>query len=227
MPSLLLLLVSCRKEKRDASPTIEEEINLTGFSRIHAGDKFNVVITKGEDFYIKVKGPANDVHDMEFSVANTILDIRFGNYVKKRPRIDIFITMPTVASVSLAGAAHGTVNGFQDEPHVIKAILSGASECKFNGTGSNMQIEISGGSKLDVTGTTASLYGNLSGGAKLNAYNLNSTEVDIEASGGSVAYVKVTDVLFATASGGSRIYYKGNPVTKNIETSGGGAVIQE
>jgi hypothetical protein len=96
-----------------------------------------------------------------------------------------------------------------------------------NGTGINTQIDITGASRLDVSGSTASLYGNISGGGKLNAYNLNSTEVDIDASGGSEAYVKVINTLFASASGGSKIYYKGTPAVKNIDTSGGGQVIQE
>lgn len=222
----LLMVLSCRRERVD-SPIIEKVINLNGFNKIYAGERFNLVITKGNDFYIKLKGPANDVHDMELSVANNILDIQYAHYENDRPRVEVIITLPTLISVNLAGAGTGTVNGFQDQPFVTRAVLSGASKLTMTGTGVNMQIEISGASRLDISGTTASLSGNISGAGKLNSYDLTATEVDIYASGGSEARVKVVQTLFAAASGGSRIYYKGNPTVKHIETSGGGQVIQE
>lgn len=224
---LLSLFSSCRKEGLGDSPITEKEFNLAGFTRVYAGDEINLVITKGATFQVKAKGETNYVNDMEFTIDNSILNIRYKTHVQNRPQVDIFITVPTLVSVALAGAGTGTVTGFQDEPHVIHAVLSGASKLSMNGTGINMHVDITGGSQFTVTGVTANLYGEISGGGKLQAYGLVSDEVDISASGGAAAYVKVENSLFASATGGSRIYYKGNPVVKNIETSGGGQVIQE
>jgi hypothetical protein len=227
LPVLLFVFFSCRKDNPASSPAIEKEFNVAGFNRVYAGDEINLVITKGAAFQVKAKGPAGFVNDLELTVANQILDIRYKHYVQNRSKVDVIITVPALASVALAGAGTGTVTGFQDQPYVISAVLSGASKLTMNGTGINMHVDITGGSQFTVNGATANLYGNISGGGKLNAYNLTATEVDISTSGGSTAYVKVENVLFASASGGSRIYYKGNPGTKNIETSGGGQVIQE
>lgn len=222
------LFSSCSKEKGlGHSPVTEKEFNVSAFTRVYAGDEINLVVSQGTDFQVKAKGEANYVNDLEMTVQNNILDIGYKTYVPDRPRLDLFITLPSLVSVSLAGAGTGTVTGFQDAPHVIRAILSGASKLTMNGTGINMNIDISGASQFTVTGSTANLYGNLSGAGKLNAYGLVATEVDISASGGSTAYVKAENSLFATASGGSRIYYKGDPTVKNIETSGGGQVIRE
>jgi hypothetical protein len=224
--SLLLLMFSCRKNT-DNSPIIEKEINLGGFNKIYAGDRFNLVVTKGASFSVKVKGPTHSVNDIDWSVANNILDIRYSHYEMNRPKVDIIINLPSLVQVTLSGAAAGAINGFQASPNVIRAVLSGASVLTMNGTGVNTQIDLSGASELTINGTTESLYGNISGAAKLHAYDLAATEVDISASGGSHAKVKVTERLFAEATGGSRIYYKGNPTVKNIQTSGGGAVIQQ
>lgn len=224
------LFFSCRKDKWENSPYTEKQINLTGFTRVYAGSYFNVIITKGPAFQVTAKGPVNDVNDIEFRLTNTnnnTLDIQYRHYVRNRPPVDIVITMPLLSTFSLSGACNGVVNGFQDEPHVIRTILSGASTCVMNGTGMNANVEVSGGSQLTLNGSTAKLYGNISGGARLHAYGLTATEVDISTSGGSTAYVKVQNILYASASGGSRIYYKGNPAEKNIETSGGSQVIQE
>jgi hypothetical protein len=226
LPSLLLFLFSCRKD-RDNSPVIEKDINVTGFARIHAGESFNLIITKGVNFSVKVKGPTNTVNDIDWNVANNSLDIQYIHDRSNRSAVDITITLPTLVQLSLSGAGTATISGFGGQPNVIRTVLSGASKCTLNGAGVNTQIEISGASELNVNGATESLYGNISGAAKLNAYDLISTEVDISASGGSEAKVKVTDRLFIEATGGSHVYYKGTPPVKNIQTSGGGQVTQQ
>jgi hypothetical protein len=226
LPILLLFLISCRKDRGD-SPVIEKEINLNGFNKVYAGERFNLTITKGTSFSVKVKGPANTVNDIDWSVANNILDIKYLHYENNRPPVDISIILPLLTQVTLSGAGTGTVNGFQGVPNVVRTVLSGASKCTLNGSGINTQIEISGASELNVNGATESLYGNISGAGKLNGYDLTATEVDISTSGGSEARVKVTGRLFVEATGGSRVYYKGTPAVKNIQTSGGSQVIQQ
>jgi hypothetical protein len=227
LPLVLLILVNSCSKHRDDSPVIEEVINVSGFNKVYAGERFNVVITKGIAFSVKAKGPAHDVHDIEFALANGILDIQYTHHEASRPRVEISITMPELVSVNLAGAGTGTVNGFHDEPHVIRAVLSGASQLTLNGTGINTQVDISGASELTITGATLSLYGNISGAGRMFAYDVNATEVDITASGGSIAKVRALEKLFITASGGSRVYYKGSPASKSIETSGGAEVVHE
>ncbi|HET6995556.1 MAG TPA: head GIN domain-containing protein [Chitinophagaceae bacterium] len=226
LPSLLLLTFCCRKNT-DNSPVIEKDINITGFNKVYAGERFNVTVTRGTGFSVKAKGPSNSVNDIDWGVANNILDIEYNHYQSNRPRVDITITLPMLVQLNLSGAAAGTINGFNTVPNVVRTVLSGAAKCLVNGTGVNTQIEISGASELTINGTTESLYGNISGAGKLEAYNLASTEVDLSVSGGSEAKVKVSDRLFLEATGGSRVYYKGSPAVKNIQTSGGGQVIQQ
>jgi hypothetical protein len=224
--ALPVLLLSCNKD-RDHSPTIEKEFTIAGVNKVYAMNGFNVTITKGDEFSFKAKGPATYVNDLDLKMTNGILDIGFNHVWNNRPFIDITITMPLLVQVNLAEAGSGVVNGFEDQIAVMRAVLSEASKCTFNGAAINVAIDISGGSSLNVSGSTLSLYGNISGGGKLNAYNLSATEVDLDASGGSEAKVNVEEKLFAAASGGSRIYYKGEPFQKTIDTSGGGQVIKE
>ena len=220
------LLLSCNKDK-DHSPVIEKEFTIAGVTKVYATDGLNVTITKGDAFSFRAKGPATFVNDIDLKMAQGILDIQFNHSWNNRPIIDIYITMPMLYQFNLAAAGSGVVNGFADEHASIRTVLSGGSKCIINGAPINVGVTISGGAQLEVTGSTLSLYGTLSGGGKLNAYSLSAKEVDLDASGGSEAKVKVEEKLFAAASGGSRIYYKGEPVHKTIEASGGGQVIKE
>jgi hypothetical protein len=226
LPVLTLLLYSCEKDI-DNSPIIEKEFNLDNFTKINAGERFNLIVTNEPDFHILAKGPTNSVNEMEVYVSNGELHIDYVTHRNNRPKVDVYITLPVLSSVNLSGAASGTVEGFEGSPIVMRTLLSGASTLKLTGTGVNTNIDLSGASKLEVTGTTASLYGNLSGAANLKAYGLEAQEVDIMVTGGSVAYVNVVESLIILASGGSKVYYRGDPTTKHFDLSGGSQVIED
>jgi hypothetical protein len=226
-PLFMVLFFSCEHEDWRSSPIIEKEFNITGFAKIMASDVFNIVVTKGTNFSIKAKGPTVDVNQIQMYPENNTLKIKFTTQVNNRPRIDVFITMPFLVTVSLSGAAEGSATGFDGQTTVMRTLLSGASKFNVNGAANSTQLEISGASELTMTGTAAEISGNVSGGSKVAAYGLTTTYADVLASGGSTIRIKVEHTLYAGASGGSRIYYKGNPAEKHIEESGGGQVIQE
>jgi hypothetical protein len=224
--SLVLLVFSCNKNP-DRSPIVEREITLSNFNKIAAGEKFNVVITRGNAINVKVKGPTDTVNDIEWNVANSILNITFTHYSSSHARVDVYITLPELVQLNLSGAASGTINGFQGVNHVIRTVISGAAQCMVIGTGLNTQVDISGAAELTLSGTTSSLYGNISGSGRLHASELAADEVDIATSGSAQARVKVVNSLFVDASGTSTVYYLGNPNIKHVVTSGTGRVIKQ
>lgn len=225
---LTLLFASCDKEKQECPGSSEKTFTITGFTKVRASDAHHVAINKGNEFSIKANGCTSDLNDLELTLdANHILDIKYKNHKQNRYRVDFTITMPLLVSANLSGAAKGTISGFSGQNTVITTILSGAAECNVSGTGINASVNISGASKLTISGDTESLYGSISGASQLEAYNVAATEVDIDVSGSSKAYVRPLQVFFAAASGSSVIYYKGNPATKHFETSGNGKIIQE
>ncbi len=223
-----LTIAACNKEKRECPGAIEKSYDLTGFHRISIGDANTVTVTKGTDFSIRAKGCADDLADLDMKVtANAALEIKFRNQRNNRNRVDFIITMPLLTNLHLSGASKGDVNGFQGQNSVIRTVLSGASECRLDGLGVNLAVEISGASKLIAIGATENLYGSISGASSLDSYGVTADEVDIMVSGSSKAWVKPVNSFFADASGDSRIYYKGNPTVKHFETSGNGRIIQE
>ena len=222
------IFTSCEKEKRECSGTIEKEFALTGFSRITAGETFTINIEKGSNYSIKATGCANEIADLDLSVGNgQTLNIQYKKHIYDRNKVSFTITLPVLVATNISGAAKVNITGFSGQSSVIRNVLSGSAECTLNGTGIVTQMDLSGAAKLTVTGDTENLYGNLSGSARLDAYGLLSNEVDISTSGTAKAYVFPQKKLFVSASGASYVYYKGNPATKNFETSGTSKVIQE
>jgi hypothetical protein len=228
LAGLISLLISCSKEKRECPGSTQKTYDLTGFTKVKIGDANNVTIRKGTGFSIVAKGCATDLADLDLTILpGQILEAKFKNSRNDRYRVDFTITLPTLVAIHLSGAAKGEVSGFQDQNTVIRTQLSGASECKLDGTGINLQFDLSGASTLTASGNTLNLYGSVSGASTLSAYGVEADEVDIIVSGASKAWVAPVNSFFVEASGASRVYYKGDPVTKHFETSGNAQVIKE
>lgn len=226
--TMAIILVSCTKETKECPGAVEKTFEISGFTKVNAGGTFTINIDKGNEFQVKANGCVNDLNDLKLTVANDgTLNVDFSRNRSDRYRVDLYITMPQLNAINLSGASKGLINGFNGQNAVISHILSGTAECTVNGAAINAHVDISGTAILNLNGYTENLYGVLSGASKLNAYPLTAYEVDIATSGTAKAYVKPDVHFYAEASGASRIYYKGNPQIKHVQTSGDGRVVQE
>lgn len=225
---LLVVLAACEKEKRTCAAQEERNYSITGFSKIAAGETFRITVIQGESFQVKAVGCPNDLDDLRVvNGTGGILSFEYDRFDNDRQPVDITLVLPHLVSIQLSGAARAEINGFAGQQSVIRNVLTGVSECNMTGTGINAQVELSGTSVLHLSGDTESLYGTITGAARLHGYDVRATEVDISTSGTARAYVQPTQIIFAEASGESRVYYRGNPPTTHFSTSGNGKVINE
>lgn len=227
--SLLLALafIACKKE-RDCPGSVDRNLSFTNFRNIKAGETFTLTIRQGTDFRVKASGCEADLNDLQASIDNGgTLVLSYNRYEKKRNRVYFDITLPTLNSVVLTGAAEATVGGFGAQTSRLRTVLSGASKCAVDGLSPVTEVDVSGASHLSLAGTTNTLSGRISGGSKMDAYPATSNEADLDVSGASTAYVKVQASLVAVASGASRIYYKGNPPHTQLEQNDASKIIHE
>lgn len=225
----ILLFASCEKEKRECPSSSEKTFAFTGFNRIAAGETFSVDIKQGASFSIKAKGCSNDLNDLVLSLDQTgkILTIKYERHRNDRYRVDFEITMPALNSIALSGAATGNVNGFAQQSSHMRAVLSGTAKCTINEMPVLMGTEQSGESVLTLSGSSPELIAKLSGNSRLNAYAATFNDADVYTSGAAKIYVQVQNYLYASASGDSRVYYKGNPANVIKEETGTAKVIHE
>jgi hypothetical protein len=223
---LMFFITACRQE--DIGPIQEENrtYSLSGFNQLEMGSGFKVSVNKGNTFAIEVKGDRRNLDDLRVRVINNTLKADYINYRNRQYRTEFTITMPDLAAVDFSGGVVSDVMGFQ-ELDDLNFALSGASRVKFNGQVQNVNISLSGGSQLQLLGGLTHLESEISGGSYLDTYSSAAQTAGILASGGSQAKVLVINQLNAEASGGSRIFYKGNPPIVNRNTSGGAQIIQE
>jgi Putative auto-transporter adhesin, head GIN domain len=219
-----ICFISCNKE---SSNPLTRVFEVTGFNKIIAGDDHEIIITKGTAFSVQAKGDAADLDDLRMLVNGGTLKIDYPSYDNYRKRVHIVITMPELAAVEFSGAAYGSISGFQQLVS-LAVNLSGSTNFNINTNTTLMDADVSGNATLIINGTVKSIIANISGQARYHGYGL--MEIDnavVKASEEASVQIAVGRLFIADVSGESKIYYKGNPVTKNITQTGMGSLINE
>jgi hypothetical protein len=106
----------------------------------------------------------------------------------------------------------------------LNIVLSGGSDFAGKVTANFLTVEQSGGSDVNIKGHVVNAKLGASGGSDFKGYELIADYAIIQTSGGSDASITVLKEMAATASGGSGVHYKGNPVVKYRSASGGASI---
>ena len=224
--ALMLLTVvtfsSCDSNQQECPAPDVRTFNQAGFTKVDAGENFKLTLRQSDVFSIRAEGCTDHLDDLVVERKGDELVIRYRNWDQHRNLVELDITMPELEGFTFSGAAKANVLSFDETPF-ISAELSGAAEATFSGFMEQIDIELSGASELDLGGAADKMVAKLSGSSRLRAYDCAAKIADLDASGGSKAWVLVEESLEANATGGSHIYYKGNPATE-IHQSGGGKV---
>ena len=102
---------------------------------------------------------------------------------------------------------------------------SGGSDVEWNNCANEtLAIAASGGTDIEIKGVCTTLTATASGGADVDLDELIAEDVSVAASGGADVHVHALKSLIVQASGGADVEYSGNPITKDINTSGGADV---
>ena len=206
---------------------VTEELIMTGFDRVEVGNTFDVTISRAGLYSITVEADDNllEYLDVRKSDETLIIRLRLGTSISNAT-LRAHVALPELRSVSLSGASRGMIQGFQLDQ--FGATLSGASFLSGDIVTGDTEISLSGASAVYLTGTGPSLSLKASGASKadLEQFKVNSAAINL--SGASTARVMVFDVLDPVSlSGASRLVYSGNPVVRNLHTSGASTVSSE
>jgi hypothetical protein len=223
------------------------EIDIAGFSRIRVegacsveivrSDSYGIVVP--EEYYgrLRIRKEGDTLVIGRKGIASILL-------FHARPRT--VITMPQLYGLTLSGASHGKVVGFQSD-HELFLDLNGASHLEMTSMAAgNMKIKISGASNLsgdvktsgdvrfDIAGASwVELAGSgdiaridVSGAsqARLARFALNNSEASI--SGASSASLRVNRRLDVNISGASRVEYTGSANLGKVSVSGASTLKQ-
>ncbi len=184
---------------------VTEEEFFSDFTSVDAGSGFNVEISQSSSYSVLVTADDNVMDKIYVSKSGDTLNVGVNWGVSlSSVTLKVKITLPDLRRLELSGGAEGIIEEISSTDSV-SFDLSGGSQLVGHGEAGNLEIDISSGSQLDFTDFTGQ-------------------DVNIEVSGGSQATINLDGTLNADLSGGSQLYYIGDPTLGNIETSGGSTI---
>ena len=197
-------------EPEDDKDDIEEEREVSGFTKVSVGGTIKSTIRVGESFRVVLKGKDTVLKDIVTKVEDGRLSVGYrkgywrGARKSRNERVSATITLPSLEALNISGASQSSVSGV--DASEFKVEISGASQVSISGTATDVEVEMSGASTLD-------------------AKELATQNATFNLSGASNTKISVSSKLSVVASGASNVQYVGNPqVMKN--TSGASSVSQ-
>lgn len=200
---------------------VEQRLSVSNFDRLDMGSAFDISVSQGNAFDVRVRGDRTDVGDLVVDSRSGTLRLYYRNNRSRRYQMEVDIVMPRLRGVAFSGASRSVVEGFKEQEVYID--LSGASRSDVRIQSKYLDFDLSGASTLNLTGDAARLDGEASGASLLSAFNMIADEAYVDASGASRVRVNVLNYLKADASGASNVRYRGNPKIE-FRTSGGSVV---
>ncbi len=217
-----LALNACSRDNVGPYEETLADISVNDFDRLAMGNAFKVSVVRGNTYRIVARGHRADVDDLDVRKVNDELYIGYQHSRNRRYDMELEITMPYLESIDFSGAVEADISGFEREPQ-LDVRLSGASEVWFNGTVEFLTADLSGASELELEGNASQMDVILSGASELDAFEFPVYDAALDLSGASKAEVRVAQNLKVKATGGSSLWYRGNP-RKDVQTSGGSNV---
>ena len=197
-----------------------EEYAFANFTRVEIGSAFEFEIKQSSSFSINVTADDNVIDYVQVSQIGQTLKIRLKTVPGLRlVTLRASVTMPQLHSLTASGASHGTVSNFNSTEDLdIK--VSGASRVTGDITASNVDFDISGASTIQLEGSANDILASVSGASHLNLDDFTVDNADVNFSGASSGTVNLNGRLDADLSGASKLWYIGEPIMGDIDTSG-------
>lgn len=221
-----------------------QRFDYTDFTRIRVERALSADILRADAYSVTIGDDFSRIR-ME-KIGDTLCIERRGGWAFDwfQPRPHIVITMPLLREVTMGGACHGKVIGFQSgNDFTVKLTGACHMEARQMSAG-NLKVEITGASNLtgDISysgegtfkimgASRAVLEGSgngakveLAGASQAKLANLTLRRVDLKCVGASSAQINVSDDLNVNLVGASRLDYSGNPVIGKIQVAGASSI---
>lgn len=202
---------------------------LTGFTKIDVSGAVDLYLSQGTEDAVAVSAGSNEITSrIRTELRGNTLRIYFdakglnwkswGNH-----KLKAYVTFKTMEGIEASGACNVRLTNVLKGKE-LEVEMSGASDLKGEIKTEFLRVRTSGASRITVSGSSTNLAVDANGASELRASDLLVDIGKVDVSGASVVRLHINKELNAIASGGSAVYYKGEGLIRDINTSGGATV---
>ncbi|NND31412.1 MAG: DUF2807 domain-containing protein [Saprospiraceae bacterium] len=204
---------------------IEESFRIDDVHSIDLRMDAIVFLTQGDDREVVISGQANIIDEIDFRVRNRELVIDNHRCIRNFDEIQIFITVPDIRELSIAGS--GKISS-QNQLNVndLQLSISGSGDMDLDIVGDDVSGRISGSGSMKLSGLIDDLNFTVSGSGTLRAFDLESQTANVTISGSGDVEITVIEALDVRISGSGNVYFRGDPIIDS-RISGSGRVVDD
>ncbi|MBE0643904.1 MAG: DUF2807 domain-containing protein [Bacteroidetes bacterium] len=226
LPILTLLVVACDNGIDPSSEISTVPYDLSDFSGITAENGCLLTLVADTAWSVEVTTNENFVQYLQVFVRDDALTIRLdpnrsydGNKVFRAT-----VHMPQLRALVLSAGSHADLGTGFRSTLAFAGVFSAGSSARGEMETGDFSIVLSAGSEIILAGGGINASIVASAGSHADFGNCTMNSGSVTASGGSTVTVNVLGVLNIDASGGSEVFYRGNPTLGSVNSSGGSTV---
>lgn len=188
-------------------PKVTKTLDLDEITGLGVSIGAKVHLTQGKKQKVEIKAQQNiiDLIDRDVRRGRWRIQLEKGTNLRNHDGIDIYITMPTIEELSVAGS--GSIIGKTDFNDLddIKVSIAGSGDVDLSGSGEDLEVSVAGSGDVDMVG-----------------FVVDNCEVSIAGSGD--CEVNVSGSLQVSIAGSGDVKYKGDPDKVKSSIAGSGDV---
>ncbi len=186
-------------------------IQLAAYNRLIAQNAQHITIVSGPEYKATISGRSVDIGRINFDVENDTLRIRTKDNLHlcffcwtRTPNIELTVPSPLTSLVS-----------------------ANASKIHYEGTFTNLSLELENASMMYLKGTAESLTASLENASRLDAKDLVTREADLTLQNASKAEVNVQTDLKIKSKNASKTIQYGQASIDDAETDNASSVVKQ
>lgn len=224
----LLLLSACRitnKKNINGNGTMaSEQRNFSNFSGVEVSGPYDVFLTQGEDYKVRIEGDENLLEYVEVEQHGDILEVSSKDGFNLRPRNDIkvYVTAPRMEKLEIAGSGSIISESRIRGSNKMNITIAGSGHVKLAEVDApKIRGEIGGSGSITLKGTTKTFNAEVAGSGEIHAFELLSETTNINIAGSGDAEVFASKKLDVTIAGVGDVKYRGNPAVTQSKAGAG------
>ena len=199
----------------------------SGYDGIGVGGSFDVVLVKGKEGKITIKGEENIIPYIITEVKGSTLQIKYkkNTNIRLTRRLTVTVTYNDIDKVSLGGSGNVTSEG-KIKAEDFKVSLGGSGNITLEIDADEVKSSIGGSGNIKLSGNSNEFTCSIAGSGSIKAYELETDKLFATIAGSGSIKTTVKTKIKAKVVGSGSIYYKGNPKYIDTKSVGSGDVIE-
>lgn len=195
------------------------------FSRVEVSGAIDLYLAQDSVESVRVEADDNLLQYVLVESNGSELSVHTKRGIRLKPTrtIKVYISGPSIASISASGACDVYSENKLTGADKISVDLSGASDAKLELRAPRVSVSLSGAGTVTLKGEARDFEVDGSGSTDIKCYELLTENTNVDISGAGSAEVFASVKLDVDVSGAADVRYKGN-ATVNQRVSGAGSV---